>query len=71
MLTANGITKIVIPKSVTTLEFRAFFGTSWDCEVYVPFTEEEGAPNGWTSGWDQCAPSTSFTNIHYAEESTQ
>ena len=40
----NKVRKIVIPKSVTTLGTRAFFNTSKDCEVYVPFTEEEGAP---------------------------
>ena len=46
----SSLKKVVIPSSVTTMVWEAF-GLASDCEVYVPFTEEEGKPEGWHGSW--------------------
>ena len=43
--------KVVIPSSVTAIVWEAFTSLTSECEVYVPFTEEEGKPEGWHDRW--------------------
>ena len=47
----SGLEKVVIPSSVTSITWEAFTSLTSECEVYVPYTEEEGKPEGWHDRW--------------------